>query len=209
VFLKNLNFLKHIITSSISTSVFCKMIDIVAPIAPQFRANQPTEMFLNENKLSFTGDSATVKSKDGNVLFKLEANLLSFTERRMLLDSNGNVVGQMRKKRLPSIKSKVYLGTAYDEKMVSVVKKGLLDIMHDDADIMMGGKVIGEVKGNWRAKKFDIFINDNLVAHINRKTTVASLALGADSYCLRVEPGVDQAFIVLVAIALDELYHDE
>ena len=185
------------------------MIDIVAPIAPQFRANQPTEMFLNENKLSFTGDSATVKSKDGNVLFKLEANLLSFTERRMLLDSNGNVVGQMRKKKLPSIKCKVYLGTAHDEKIVSVVKKGLLDIMHDDADIMMGGKVIGEVKGNWRAKKFDIFINDNLVAHINRKTTVASLALGADSYCLRVEPGVDQAFIVLVAIALDELYHDE
>jgi hypothetical protein len=31
---------------------------------------------------------------------------------------------------------------------------------------------------------------------------------GSDTYCVTVQPGIDQVFAVLVIVALDELYHD-
>ena len=36
-----------------------------------------------------------------------------------------------------------------------------------------------------------------------------SMFMGADSYCIDVQAGVDLVFVSLLAIALDELYHDK
>jgi uncharacterized protein YxjI len=185
------------------------MTDPLAPIAPQYKATEPTELILKEKKMSLSGDSATIKNKNGDTMFKVDAKMMSMSQRRTLLDAEGKTIGQLRKKKMPGIYATVYVGTESDEKKAAVVKKGLIDIMHDDADIKVDGKVVGEAKGNWRAKQFDIFINGNQVAHISRKTSLSSLVLDTDSYCIKIEPGVDQAFIALVAIALDELYHDE
>jgi len=185
------------------------MSDALAPIAPHFKTTAVTEIILKEKKVSFTGDSATIKTKDGATLFKIDAKLVSMSERRDLLDASGKVLGQLRKKKMPGIHKTVYIGTDNDEKKVAIVKKGLLDKLHCDADIQIGDKVVGEAKGNWRSKEFSITINGKEVAHASRKLSMASLALDADSYCIKIQPGVDQAFVSLIVIALDELYHEE
>ena len=33
--------------------------------------------------------------------------------------------------------------------------------------------------------------------------------MGADSYCIDIQPGVDLVFVSLLVVALDELYHDK
>jgi hypothetical protein len=38
---------------------------------------------------------------------------------------------------------------------------------------------------------------------------MSSMFMGADTYCIDVEPGVDVAFVSLIAVALDELYNDD
>lgn len=85
----------------------------------------------------------------------------------------------------------------------------MLNVTKSDADIYMGSKVIGEVTGNWRAKAFSISIEGKEVATIKRKTGVTGHLLDADSYVVEISAGVDTAFICMVVIALDELYHDE
>jgi uncharacterized protein YxjI len=129
------------------------------------------------------------------------------SQRRYIYDSRGQRVGQLRKSRLlPS----VYIGSASDEKRCSVAMSGFLNPMKCNANILLGGsRKIGKVSGNWRAKKFNVTIDGAVVATVTRKKTMQSMFAGADSYCVDVQAGVDLVFISLVAVALDELYHDE
>jgi uncharacterized protein YxjI len=183
----------------------------LAPIAPQYGVTQPTDLYLKEQVLSFTGDGASVKDSKGNTMFKIEAELITFSGRRSLLDSEGNVIAQLRKQKMALIPC-IYIGTPDNEKKVTLKSTGILNPLKCNASISIDGKKVGEIKGNWRAKKFSIVIDGVEVAKIGRKRTVASTFMGADSYNISVTPKgkpVDLAFISLVCIALDEMYHDK
>jgi len=69
--------------------------------------------------------------------------------------------------------------------------------------------VIGECSGNWRAKTFTITIGGNQVATVSRKTSASSIVLDSDSYAIEISAGVDAAFMTMVVVALDEIYHDD
>ena len=74
----------------------------------------------------------------------------------------------------------------------------------------MGDDVIGEVKGNWRSKEFEILIHGAVAATVNRKgLNFASVVFDADTYFVHVKPMQDRALMSLIVIALDELYHDK
>ena len=96
-----------------------------------------------------------------------------------------------------------------DDKKCMVKVKGMMNITKCDADIYLGDRVIGEATGNWRAKSFKIAIEGNEVAIVSRKTGMMGHLLDADTYVIEIVDGVDTAFISLVIIALDELYHDD
>ena len=81
--------------------------------------------------------------------------------------------------------------------------------MKCDADIYLGDNVIGEASGNWRAKSFKVDLHGKRVATICRKTGLMGRLLDADSYVIEIAAGVDTAFISMIVIALDEIYHDE
>merc|ERR1712194_61849 len=136
------------------------------------------------------------------------AKRMSFSQRRDLVDANGNIVGHLRRKKSPSLHRALYIGTPDDEKHCMVKLKGTFDIKHCDADIYLGDKVIGEVSGNWRAKEFSIKVNDTVIAEVKRKITTAAIFMGADGYCIEIEKGVDTAFVTLITLALDEMYND-
>jgi len=84
-----------------------------------------------------------------------------------------------------------------------------MNITNCDADIYLGGTVIGEAKGNWRAKSFTISIGGNEVAKVSRKTGALGHLMDADSYHMDIVAGVDTVFISMIVIGLDEIYHDE
>lgn len=178
------------------------------PIAAHLNAKVPTTLYFSEKMLSLTGDSGKVKDENGNTVFKIKAKYCTLSDRRYLLDSEGNTIGQARRKKTPAIHEKYYLGPADDEKRCSVKLKGMLNPLKCDADIYMGKKVVGQVSGNWRAKKYNIQVFNKVVATVDRKRTLNSTFMDADTYCMKVNEGVDTAFITLVTVALDELYHD-
>lgn len=184
----------------------------LAPIAPQHATSRPTDLSLKEKAFSFTGgDNASVKDSNGKTMFRIQSELLTISQRRSLLDSEGNVIAQLRRQKMGLIPT-VYIGTCENEKKVTVKTTGILNPLNCNASITIDGKKVGKAEGNWRAKKFTINIDGVVVATIGRKRTIASTFAGADSYNISVNPKkgqpVDLAFISLICIALDELYHD-
>ena len=183
-----------------------------APIAPQYATDQVTELNLQEKTLSFTGDDAKIKDSNGNVVFKVKADLLSFSKSRSMYDAQGRSVAQLRKKVM-GFGTTFYIGTPDNEKKISMKRTGKFNPMNSNASITIDGQKAGEIQGNWRAKEFSILIGGVRVATIGRPRTLQSTIMGADSYVIRITPQqgrpVDTAFISLVTIALDELYNDK
>lgn len=172
---------------------------------------QPTEFMFKEKRVSLTGDGGTVTDVSGNPVFKIHAGKFSMRQRREITDANGTTLAVLRRAGgLGHVHPSVYLGTEQDEKALTIKMKGMLDFKHCDAEILQGDTLVGSVRGNWRAKEFEVIINDRPAVTVQRKGLNASAVLfGADSYCVHAHPGIDHVFAALSVIALDELYHDK
>lgn len=57
-------------------------------------------------------------------MFKIDAALMSMSDRRTLKDANGAELGQVRKKKMPGLHATYYLGTMNDETKCAVKAKG-------------------------------------------------------------------------------------
>ncbi|KAL3799597.1 hypothetical protein ACHAW5_006579 [Stephanodiscus triporus] len=159
-----------------------------ALIAPQFVAAGPTTLVLKEKKgLSLSGDSGKINDANGNLMFKIDANLLTISERRTLEDASGTKIGTVRVKKTPGLHMTYYLGTMSDDKKCAVKMKGLMNPTKCDADIYHGDTVIGEASGNWRAKSFTISLGGRQAAKVSRKTGLMGRVLDADSYIIEIE----------------------
>ena len=181
-----------------------------APIAPHLATNEVTELNLKEKTMSFTGDDAKIKDSNGNVIFKVKADLISFSQSRKMVDAQGRTVALLSKK-LALMGTTFYIGTEGNEKKVAMKRKNKYNPLNSNAIIKIDDKEVGEIAGDWRAKSFTITIDGVEVAKISRPLTMAAAFMDADSYVIRITPKgqpVDTAFISLVVIALDELYHD-
>ena len=158
--------------------------------------------------MSWSGDSAVIKDQNGKKVYEIDAKTFTMSERRHLLDKDGNIVGQLRKKKSPGLHEAYYIGTEDDDTKCKVKLSGTFNPLSSNAKIYVGDEEVGKCSGNWRAKKFSIELNGKEVATVGRKRTLPSMFTDADRYCINVEPGVDLVFISLIALALDELYHE-
>merc|ERR1739848_238169 len=104
----------------------------------------------------------------GNTMFSIKAELITMSQRRSLLDSEGNVIAQLRRQKMGLIPT-VYIGTPENEKKVTVKSTGILNPLQCNASITIDGKKVGKVEGNWRAKKFSIQIDGVEVAKIGKE----------------------------------------
>mmetsp|Transcript_23971 Transcript_23971/g.49508 ORF Transcript_23971/g.49508 Transcript_23971/m.49508 type:complete len:187 (-) Transcript_23971:121-681(-) len=183
----------------------------LTPIAPETASPSPTTLILKEKAAwkSLSNDSGKIKDTDGNLVFDIDAALMTMSERRTLKDAAGKEVGQVRRKKTPGLHPAMYVGTMEEEKKCMVKTKGMLNPMKCDADIYVGDAVVGQASGNWRAKSYSFTLDGKEVATVKRKTGLTGMILEKDSYCIDIAAGVDRAFICLVVIAVDELYHDE
>lgn len=65
------------------------------------------------------------------------------------------------------------------------------------------------IKGGWRDKHVKFSVNDKLIACMSRKTNLKHILFEKQDYFLEIEPGVDSAMIVMMALAFDEAENDK
>lgn len=101
----------------------------LTPIAPETASPSPTTLILKEKAAwkSLSNDSGKIKDTDGNLVFDIDAALMTMSERRTLKDAAGKAVGQVRRKKTPGLHPAMYIGTMEEEKKCMVKTKGLLN----------------------------------------------------------------------------------
>mmetsp|Transcript_6944 Transcript_6944/g.18610 ORF Transcript_6944/g.18610 Transcript_6944/m.18610 type:complete len:193 (+) Transcript_6944:620-1198(+) len=179
------------------------------PLSHAHVRSTPSSLIFTE-KVSFTGDGATVTDAQGVGIFSVKAKAVSASARRELIDTSGKVVAGMRLKKSPGLHRAVYIGPENDEKLITVKTKDSMKLSNNNVAIFVHDNEVGEALGNWRSKTFEVKINGETAATMTRKSkTAAGIMFGADMYLVEVAPKCDISFVALLVCALDELFHDK
>ncbi|KAK9808614.1 hypothetical protein WJX72_000553 [[Myrmecia] bisecta] len=181
-------------------------------------------MFMKESSVSMSGDDFSAYDATGAMRFKMDADTISMTGRRVLFDNQHMPVLSMKKKLMSMHKSwTICRGRNLDDKSAEICKikmnkvKGAPTFM---ASVFMKGNTSSHfsmptpdytVSGNVHSKGFFVYKGQQPVAEISRKLPVESARLrflGKDSYAVKVFPGFDHAFVLGLCVAVDELFFD-
>lgn len=199
----------------------------VAVIDRRFCLPQAVDLVLQETPTmgasSYGGDNFAVTDTQGRVYFYQAARTFSARDRRVLLDASGQpVVGMARKHLALKPTWLVYRGGSFsDAALVARVASNFslapsVSVYLNDGDAESDFKL----RGDFRSKRFTFSQKlgggrERAVAAVRRESRFASAAAflaaavaRADKYFLSIEPGVDAAFIVALALLCDELFHD-
>merc|ERR1711957_508362 len=158
--------------------------------------------------------SGTLIDASGNMVYDIHAKFLTTSGRRIVKDAKKKDVGQIKRMHMktPGIHDIWYLGDMNDVKKCSVrctsdrrMKKHLHTFT---ANICKGETVIGDADVQWLDREGKINLGGKLAATLTRKVDMLDTSLKLDQdywYGIKVEPGVDQVFMVLVVMGLNEI----
>lgn len=185
-------------------------LNILQPIAPKTALGEPSELIIQEKKLSLTGDDATIYDSNQNPVFQIVAKTWSMSAQRELRDAKTGETLAVFRRALSKFIPTYYIGPPDNPKLgeiqIAISMQGLVSV---DASIYLKGKKVGSVSGDWRAKVCEIMIGNQKVAKITRNTSLMNKMFAVDSYETAISGGVDRTFIALIVVAIDEIYRDD
>ncbi|KAI2770429.1 DUF567-domain-containing protein [Daldinia loculata] len=176
-------------------------------IFPHFFARQSETLILKEKCLSLSGNSFDVSLPNGQPIFKVKGESLSFSSRMNVTDTSGNFLFCIRKKHL-SIHTTYYAENSNGDEIFEVRSKFRLG----------GSKFIGTftsasgqqeelvMKGDWTDTTADITdeATGQTVASVYRdRWNAREFLADQQTYNVTIAPNVDMAIVVAMCICLD------
>ncbi|KAK9792743.1 hypothetical protein WJX73_003221 [Symbiochloris irregularis] len=176
--------------------------------------------FLAEKLLSASGDDFSIKDANNPAHFyELKSSTFSMKGARVLKDSGGNVILNMKHKMLSGKLWYVNRGSN-DKDAICEVRAGSGGGQRQTVEIFLKGNTSHHfstarpdyfAQGDVRGKTFTILRGQMPIAEISRKLPQESSKqriTGKDAYALRVNPGADAAFCIAIVLIVDELFND-
>ncbi|XP_054782552.1 protein LURP-one-related 10-like [Prosopis cineraria] len=189
----------------------------MAVIGPQYCCPYPVDLAI-VRKVMTLADQFTVTDLNGNVVFKLQASLLSLHDRRVLLDAAQNPVVTLRRKIMTvHDRWQAFRGDSTDPKdlMFTLKRSSLIQLVKTKLDVFLASNTNEQVcdfkiKGSWLERSCAVYAGESntIVAQMHKKHTVQSVMLGKTNFMVTVYPNVDYAFIVALIVILDEINQD-
>lgn len=190
----------------------------LAVIDRRFVFAKPVELKLREAAMSMTGDDFTIDDAiTRQPWFRISGALMSMQQRKVLTDNANRPVAHFTSNLL-SLRGSMTVSDPHGRPLFQVtpqlklLDKEMTATVRNLADGAATGVV---VKGNFRGSRCVIFVGDpkfggRQVAEVHKQTiNIKTMLTGAQTYTLTVQPGVDVAMCVLLALAFDEKYHDQ
>lgn len=130
----------------------------------------------------------------GNIIGRIEHKFWSLHRQLNVFNNNGDLIAVVRKETLMEITPNVFCWIKQPH------EKDLPNIERTP-DISM--------IGNWRTKQL-VFVNANQenIAKVQRQSLKVRNYLGKQTYECRVSENTDYAFIVMLTVCLDEIFHE-
>lgn len=157
--------------------------------------------YLVRERMFSVGDDFWVTDEQGNKVFLVDGKALRLRETFELKDSSGTVLATV-KKRLITIGDTLEITHA--GQVVATVHKAVISPLHHRSVIDLADGSRLEAVGNIIGKEFDILAGGQPVAHVSR-----SWFRLRDTYGVDVAAGQNDALMLVIAVCLDRIHHDE
>jgi len=151
-------------------------------------------------KLLSIGEDYTIEDESGRAVFKVDGKVLTIRETFVIEDMSGREVATIREKKL-AIRDSMKILRGGDT--IATVKKALISPFTDrfDVDVEGGGDL--KVKGSLLDHEYEIRRDGDTVAKVSKHWFTLR-----DTYGIDIAAGEDDALILAIAVALDEMAHD-
>ena len=151
-------------------------------------------------RLISIGEDYTIEDDSGRPVYKVDGKVLRIRETFVIEDMGGREVATIREKKLAIRDSMKILR---DGKTIATVKKALISPFTDRFDVEVEGGGDLKVKGDLLDHDYEIRRDGDTVATVSKRWFTIR-----DTYGIDIAPGQDDALILAVAVALDEMAHD-
>jgi uncharacterized protein YxjI len=145
------------------------------------------------------GDDFTIEDANGNPAFEVDGKAFSIRDSFELKDPGGRVVAKI----LGRFALRQTMDVLRDDVVVARITKKLLSFFPKfDVEITGGPEL--DVDGSIFEHEYTLRRGDTPVAHISKQFFSFS-----DTYGIDVAEGEDDALVLAIAVALDEMSHDD
>jgi len=152
-------------------------------------------------RLVSIGEDFDIADEHGNPVFKVDGKVMRLRETFVLEDLQGREVATIREKKLALRESMNILrgGTT-----IATVRKARFMPFRDKFTIDVEGDQDIVAQGDILHHEYELRRGDETIAHVSKRLFALS-----DTYGIETAPGEDDGLILAVAVAIDEMAHDE
>ena len=142
-----------------------------------------------------------IEDEDGNRVFVVDGKALSLRETFELKDAYGNLLIVIRKKFF-AMRDTMEIENGSG--IIATVRPAFFSPIKHRYEIDLAGGARLEAVGSFADKDWELKDGHQVVGRISRRWFRIR-----DTYGVEVEPGVDDALIIAIAICIDRIYEDE
>ncbi len=151
-------------------------------------------------KMFAIGDDFWIENDRGERVYKVDGKALRIRSTLVLEDRSGREVARIQERML-RVKDSMEIEDANGQR-VGMVKKALITPLRDRWVVKIRNGPDLEVQGNILDHEYSIGEGRDKVAEVSKRWFRIR-----DSYGIEIEPGQDDAVILMVAVAIDEMAH--
>jgi uncharacterized protein YxjI len=152
-------------------------------------------------KLISLGEDFTIEDESGTPAFDVDGKVMTLRETFELKDRQGKVVATIRGK-LVSIRSKMDI--LREDDVVATVSKALFAPLRDKFKVDIPGGEDIRIDGSILDHEYTLRRGGTVVGQVSKRWFTFT-----DTYGIDVAPGEDDALVLAIAVALDEMVHDK
>ncbi len=161
--------------------------------------NQPARYRMRQRMFSI-GEDFAIEDARGEQAFYVDGQVLHIRETFVIKDPSGREVATVRQKLLALRES---MTIERDGATIATVRKAWIAPLRDKFVIDMQGGPDMIAQGSIWEHEYTISRDHELVATISKRWFSLT-----DSYGITIQPGEDDALVLAIAVAIDEIAHD-
>ena len=165
------------------------------------RKEEKKQVYKMHEKLISIGDDYWIENKEGKHEFYVDGKALRLRETLIFKDVDGKELYKIQE-RLLRVRDTLDIKRP-DDSVAAIVKKALITILRDRWKVEIPEGSDMEIHGNILDHEYRIDVERKQIAEISKKWFRIR-----DTYGVEIEPGQDNALILAIAVALDQMAHD-
>ena len=146
------------------------------------------------------GEDFTIDDEQGRPVYRVDGKVLRIRETFVMEDMRGSEVATIREKKIAIRDSMTILRGG---RTIATVRKALFSPFGDKFNVEVEGGEELVAKGDFLDHDYQIRRGGDTVAHVNKRWFALT-----DTYGVEIAPGQDDALILAVVVAIDEMAHD-